>query len=122
MQEKENKTIRSRRHVLAVALILAIVFISVADISTPTSIEFGPAAHAINSSYAHFYSHASGNSTPKAFLRSVLYFSVVLLTVTIIGTVFTNGTIKTDFTAAAVLAASLLGVILFLGAAKLVDL
>jgi len=42
--------------------------------------------------------------------------------VTIIGTVFTNGTIQSDFTAGAILAASLLGVILFLGAVKLIRL
>ena len=58
----------------------------------------------------------------KNYLRTVVYFAVVLLVVTIIGRVFSNGTIQNDFTAGAILAASLLGVILFLGAVKLIKL
>ncbi len=58
----------------------------------------------------------------KHYLRTVVYFAIVLLVTTIIGTVFSNGTIQNDFTAGAILAASLLGVILFLGAVKLVKL
>jgi len=58
----------------------------------------------------------------KHYLRTVVYFAIVLLVVTILGGVFTNGTIQNDFTAGAILAASLLGVILFLGAVKLVKL
>jgi len=65
---------------------------------------------------------SSGDASSKHYLRTVVYFAVVLLVVTIIGTIFSNGTIQTDFTAGAVLAASLLGVILFLGAIKLVKL
>ncbi len=64
----------------------------------------------------------SSEGSAKHYLRTIVYFAVVLLVVTIIGTVFTNGTIQTDFTAGAVLAASLLGVILFLGAVKLIKL
>ncbi len=61
-------------------------------------------------------------SSAKNYLRTVVYFAVVLLVVTIIGSVFTNGTIQTDFTAGAVLSASLLGIILFLGAVRLIKL
>jgi len=61
-------------------------------------------------------------SGAKHYLRTVVYFAVVLLVVTIIGTIFSNGTIQSDFTAGAVLAASLLGIILFLGAIKLIRL
>jgi len=65
---------------------------------------------------------SSADASSKHYLRTVVYFAVVLLVVTIIGTIFSNGTIQNDFTAGAVLAASLLGVILFLGAIKLVKL
>ena len=58
----------------------------------------------------------------KNYLRSVLYFAIVLLVVTILGAIFTNATIQSDFTAAAVASAGLLTVILILGAVKMVEL
>jgi hypothetical protein len=61
-------------------------------------------------------------STTGNYLKSVVFFSIVLLVTTIMGSVFTNGTIQADFTTGAVMAASILGLILFLGAVKLVNL
>jgi hypothetical protein len=58
----------------------------------------------------------------KNYLRSVLYFAIVLLVVTILGAIFTNSSIQSDFTVAAVSSAGLLTVILILGAVKMVEL
>lgn len=47
-------------------------------------------------------SYQSTPATQGGVLRQVLHFSIVLLTVSIIGSVFTNSTIQADFTAIAI--------------------
>jgi hypothetical protein len=63
-----------------------------------------------------------GAESGRKYLRSVIYFAITILVVTILGAVFTNATIQSDFTAAAVASAGLITVILILGVVKFIEL
>lgn len=67
-------------------------------------------------------SQGDGTEAGKKYLRTVIYFTIILLIVTILGAVFTNATIQSDFTAAAVASAGLIVVILILGTVKFIEL
>ena len=64
----------------------------------------------------------SRSSGTGGFTKSTIYFAVVTLIITMMGSTFTNGSIQADFTAAAVASSGLLGILLFLGAVKALEL